>query len=183
MGSRGGGGNPVGVKTSEKGSVDEVLRLCDALNPANEAGRLTVVCRMGAANLYEKYPAIVRAVTAAGHKVVWQSDPMHGNTFKAENGYKTRAVDKIRDELVAFFDVHAAEGTHAGGIHLEMTGKDVTECVGGLQQLTADDLSLRYHTHCDPRLNASQALELAFLVSGRIRHHAGKSSGLCLTGV
>lgn len=167
-------GNPLGVKISDKADPGEVLRLCDALNPANEAGRLTIVCRMGAAALHEKYPAIVKAVTSAGHKVVWQSDPMHGNTFKASNGYKTRAVDKIRDELVAFFDVHAELGTHAGGIHLEMTGKDVTECVGGLQNLTADDLSLRYHTHCDPRLNASQALELAFLVAERIRAHAGK---------
>ena len=172
-------GNPLGVKISDKADPAEVLRLCDALNPDNEPGRLTIVCRMGAKALFEKYPAIVRAVTRAGHKVVWQSDPMHGNTFKADNGYKTRAVDKIRDELVAFFDVHAAEGTHAGGIHLEMTGKDVTECVGGMQNLTADDLSRRYHTHCDPRLNASQSLELSFLVAERMRFHQGKPSLTC----
>ena len=168
-------GNPLGVKISDKADPSEVLRLCDALNPHNEPGRLTIVCRMGAKNLYEKYPAIVRAVTAAGHKVVWQSDPMHGNTFKASSGYKTRAVDKIRDELVAFFDVHAAEGTHAGGIHLEMTGKDVTECVGGMQGISDEDLAQRYHTHCDPRLNASQSLELAFLVSDKMRQHSGKA--------
>jgi len=172
-------GNPLGVKISDKAQPEEVLRLCEALNPDNEPGRLTVVCRMGARALHEKYPAIVRAVARAGQKVVWQSDPMHGNTFKAANGYKTRDVAAIRDELVAFFDVHAAEGTHAGGIHLELTGKDVTECVGGsMQALTVDELSLRYHTHCDPRLNASQSLELAFLVSQKMR---GAKAGTGLT--
>ena len=162
-------GNPLGVKISDKADAGEVLRLCDALNPENEPGRLTLVCRMGAGALYDKYPAVVRTVTRAGHKVVWQSDPMHGNTFKTANGFKTRAVEAIRDELVAFFDVHEAEGTHAGGIHLEMTGKDVTECVGGMQGISAEDLGSRYHTHCDPRLNATQSLELAFLVGDRMR--------------
>ena len=166
--------NPLGVKISDKADPAEVVRLCEALNPENEPGRLTLVCRMGAKNLYEKYPAIVRAVTAAGQKVVWQSDPMHGNTFKTDNGFKTRAVGSIRDELIAFFDVHEAEGTHPGGIHLEMTGKDVTECVGGMQNITAANLGDRYHTHCDPRLNASQSLELAFLVADRMRKQAGR---------
>jgi 3-deoxy-7-phosphoheptulonate synthase len=177
-------GNPLGVKVSDKADPAEVVRLCDALNPENEAGRLTIVCRMGAQALHEKYPAIVRAVSRAGHKVVWQSDPMHGNTFKAANGYKTRAVESIRDELVAFFDVHAAEGTHPGGIHLELTGKDVTECVGGrMKSLTVDELSLRYHTHCDPRLNASQSLELAFLVAQKMREQAGKGANGLVTGL
>ena len=162
-------GNPIGVKISDKADVGEVLRLCEALNPLNEAGKLTLVCRMGSEKLYEKYPAIVQAVTVAWHKVVWQSDPMHGNTFKTADGTKTRSVETIRDELVAFFDVHQACGTHAGGIHLELTGKDVTECVGGMHKLRAEDLSLRYHTHCDPRLNANQSLELAFLVAQRMR--------------
>lgn len=167
--------NPLGVKISDKADPAEVVRLCDTLNPNNEPGRITLVCRMGAKNLYEKYPNIVRQVARSGHKVVWQSDPMHGNTFKAESGFKTRAVDKIRDELIAFFDVHEAEGTHPGGIHLEMTGKDVTECVGGLQNIQSAQLGDRYHTHCDPRLNASQSLEIAFLVADRMRRKAGKA--------
>lgn len=167
--------NPLGVKISDKADPNEVLRLCDALNPENEPGRLTLVCRMGAKNLYEKYPAIVRAISRAGHKVVWQSDPMHGNTFKTDNGFKTRAVESIRDELIAFFDVHEAEGTHPGGIHLEMTGKDVTECVGGMQNLTSAELGLRYQTHCDPRLNASQSLELAFLVGDRMKNKKARA--------
>lgn len=167
--------NPLGVKISDKADPAEVVRLCDVLNPDNEPGRITLVCRMGAANLYEKYPEIVRQITRSGHKVVWQSDPMHGNTFKAESGFKTRAVDKIRDELIAFFDVHEAEGTHPGGIHLEMTGKDVTECVGGLQNISSAQLADRYDTACDPRLNAKQSLELAFLVADRMRRKAGKA--------
>jgi len=165
--------NPLGVKVSNKASVDEVIGLCEALNPENIPGRLTLVCRMGADNLYEHYPKMVRAVSKEGYNVVWQSDPMHGNTFKAQTGYKTRAVNSIRAELRAFFDVHEAEGTHPGGVHFELTGKDVTECVGGAQQITEEDLGSRYHTYCDPRLNASQSLELAFLMAEGMRRRQG----------
>ena len=161
--------NPLGVKVSDKMAGEDLVTLCTLLNPENKPGRLTVIVRMGASKLREKFPALVRAVRQAGCIVTWVSDPMHGNTVKAPSGLKTRPFDAILEEVKAFFDVHEQEGTHAGGVHLEMTGQDVTECVGGGRELKYEDLSSRYHTHCDPRLNASQALELAFIVAERLR--------------
>ena len=162
-------GNPVGLKVGPSLEVDGLLRLIDALNPANEPGRLTLIARMGADKVEALLPPLVRAVKAEGRKVVWACDPMHGNTVKSSNGYKTRAVDRILAEVRGFFAVHQAEGTYAGGVHFEMTGQDVTECIGGAQEITESSLSDRYHTHCDPRLNASQALELAFLIAGALK--------------
>jgi 3-deoxy-7-phosphoheptulonate synthase len=161
--------NPVGVKAGPRMTADELLRLCDVLNPANEPGRLTVIARMGHAQIEPRLPALVRAIRREGRKVVWTCDPMHGNTIKSSNGYKTRPFDRILGEVQSFFAVHKAEGTHAGGVHIEMTGREVTECTGGAQAITEDGLSDRYHTHCDPRLNASQSLELAFLIAEALK--------------
>ena len=157
--------NPIGVKIGPKTTPDDLLALCDALNPDNEAGRLTVITRMGAERVAEHLPSLVRAVQREGRKIVWSCDPMHANTVKSLTGFKTRQFDRILAEVKAFFDVHRGEGTHAGGVHFELTGRDVTECVGGAQAITDANLADRYHTHCDPRLNASQALELAFLLA------------------
>ena len=157
--------NPLGFKCGPSLAPDELIRLIDILNPLNEAGRITLICRTGAGKVANHLPGWIRAVEKAGTKVVWSCDPMHGNTIKSESGYKTRPFDRVLAEVREFFEVHAAEGTYAGGVHFEMTGTDVTECTGGMQQLTSADLSDRYHTACDPRLNASQALELAFLLS------------------
>jgi 3-deoxy-7-phosphoheptulonate synthase len=161
--------NPIGVKVGPKTTPDEMLGLIDALNPQNDAGRLTLITRMGAERLSEHLPTLVRAVEREGRKVVWVCDPMHANTVKSATGYKTRQFDCILAEVNAFFGVHRAEGTHPGGVHFEMTGKDVTECVGGTQGVTEANLGDRYHTHCDPRLNAAQALELAFLIAQNLR--------------
>jgi 3-deoxy-7-phosphoheptulonate synthase len=161
--------NPIGVKIGPTVKTDELLALCDMLNPANDAGRLTLITRMGAEKLSENLPALVRAVKREGRNVVWVCDPMHANTMKSNTGYKTRQFDRILAETKAFFAVHRAEGSHAGGVHIEMTGKDVTECVGGATAITEARLGDRYHTHCDPRLNASQALELAFLVAEMLK--------------
>jgi 3-deoxy-7-phosphoheptulonate synthase len=161
--------NPIGLKCGPSLEPDELLRLIDVLNPANEPGRLTLYSRMGAGKVEAKLPRLVRAVEREGRKVVWSCDPMHGNTIKASTGYKTRPFDLILAEVKGFFAVHRAEGTHAGGVHFEMTGRDVTECLGGAQEITDADLSDRYHTHCDPRLNASQSLELAFLIAEQLR--------------
>ena len=158
-------GNPIGVKAGPTTEPDELLRLIDILNPDNEPGRLTVIVRIGADKVETLLPPILRAVKREGRKVVWASDPMHGNTVKSSTGYKTRAFDRILAEVRRFFAVHLAEGTYAGGVHLEMTGQDVTECIGGAQEITEQRLSDRYHTHCDPRLNASQVLELAILIA------------------
>ena len=141
------------------------MRLIDILNPENEPGRLTLICRFGADKVGDHLPALVRAVQREGRAVVWSCDPMHGNTITAESGYKTRPFDRILQEVKTFFAVHAAEGTHGGGVHLEMTGKDVTECTGGARAISDQDLNDRYHTLCDPRLNAEQAIELAFLLA------------------
>ncbi|KAF1890582.1 hypothetical protein Lal_00041395 [Lupinus albus] len=161
--------NPLGIKVSDKMNPSELVKLIDILNPKNKPGRITVIVRMGAENMRVKLPHLVRAVRSAGQIVTWVSDPMHGNTIKAPSGLKTRSFDSIRAELRAFFDVHDQEGSYPGGVHLEMTGQNVTECVGGSKTITYDDLSSRYHTHCDPRLNASQSLELAFAISQRLR--------------
>ncbi|KAA0055844.1 phospho-2-dehydro-3-deoxyheptonate aldolase 2 [Cucumis melo var. makuwa] len=161
--------NPLGIKVSDKMDPSELVQLCEILNPRNRPGRLTIITRMGADNMRVKLPHLIRAVRQAGLIVTWVSDPMHGNTIKAPCGLKTRSFDSIRAELRAFFDVHEQEGSHPGGVHLEMTGQNVTECVGGSKEVTFDDLNSRYHTHCDPRLNASQSLELAFAISQRLR--------------
>jgi len=161
--------NPIAFKAGPTSDADEMLRLIDILNPKNEAGRLTIVARMGAGKVEDLLAPLVRQVTDEGKKVVWVCDPMHGNTEKSSNGYKTRPVERIMDEVRGFFAVHQAEGTHAGGVHFEMTGQDVTECTGGAQAITEANLSDRYHTHCDPRLNAKQALELAFLLAGILK--------------
>jgi 3-deoxy-7-phosphoheptulonate synthase len=157
--------NPLGIKCGPSLTPDGLLRLSDILNPANEPGRLTLICRFGAGKLFDHLPKLVRGIKAEGRHVVWSCDPMHGNTVKTGNGYKTRPFDQIVSEVRNFFAVHQAEGTHAGGVHLEMTGKNVTECTGGARAVSDADLADRYHTHCDPRLNAEQALELAFLMA------------------
>ncbi|MDE0538261.1 MAG: 3-deoxy-7-phosphoheptulonate synthase class II [Rhodospirillales bacterium] len=162
-------GNPVASKVGPTTEPDYLVRLIDILNPENEPGRLTLISRMGADHVEEVLPALVRRVTEEGRHVVWSCDPMHANMVKSANGYKTRHFDRILREVEGFFAVHRAEGTHPGGIHLELTGKDVTECVGGAQAITEADLSDRYHTHCDPRLNGGQALELAFLIAERLK--------------
>ncbi|MBT3660539.1 MAG: 3-deoxy-7-phosphoheptulonate synthase class II [Rhodospirillaceae bacterium] len=161
--------NPIGMKTGPSMDPDELIRLIDILNPENEPGRLTLVSRMSADAVTEKLPPLVRRVRDEGRRVVWVCDPMHGNTIKSSSGYKTRPFDSILREVKGFFDVHRAEGTHAGGVHFEMTGQDVTECTGGARAITDDDLSARYHTHCDPRLNATQSLELAFLLAETLK--------------
>src|SRR5918995_3509608 len=161
--------NPIGVKCGPSLNPDELLRLIDVLDPANEAGRLTLICRFGADKVFDKLPTLVRAVKREGRAVVWSCDPMHGNTIKAGSGYKTRPFEAIMLEIRNFFAVHQAEGTHAGGVHLEMTGKPVTECTGGARALSDADLHDRYHTFCDPRLNAEQALEVAFLMAELIK--------------
>lgn len=163
--------NPLGLKCGPSLDPEELIELIDILNPENEAGRLTLIARFGHDKVGDHLPALIRAVEREGKKVVWSCDPMHGNTISLA-GYKTRPFDRILTEVDTFFDVHQAEGTHAGGIHVEMTGKNVTECTGGARALSGDDLSERYHTHCDPRLNAEQALELAFLVAERMKEGA-----------
>ena len=169
--------NPVGMKAGPSLDPDDMLRLIDALNPDNVAGRLTVISRMGYDQVQEKLPTLIRAVEREGRKVVWTCDPMHGNTIKAASGFKTRPFDRVLDEVRGFFAVHEAEGTHAGGIHVELTGQNVTECTGGAQAITEAGLADRYHTHCDPRLNASQSLELAFLVAEALKHRRDERNG------
>jgi 3-deoxy-7-phosphoheptulonate synthase len=161
--------NPIGLKCGPSMDPDDLLRLIDILNPQNIPGRLTLIVRMGHDKVEQKFPPLLRAVKRHGGKVVWSSDPMHGNTIKSSTGYKTRPFDRILAEVRSFFAVHAAEGTHAGGVHFEMTGQDVTECIGGAKAVTEEALADRYHTHCDPRLNATQALELAFLIAEQLK--------------
>jgi len=161
--------NPIGMKCGPSLDPDELLKLIDIINPSNEEGRLTLITRYGANNLDDHLPKLIKAVEKEGKKVVWSCDPMHGNTVKASNGYKTRPLDSILTEVKQFIDIHESEGTYAGGVHIEMTGQNVTECLGGTQQISEEDLTDRYHTHCDPRLNANQALDLAFLISERLK--------------
>jgi len=156
--------NPLGLKCGPSLQPDDLIRLIDQLNPENEAGRLTLIARFGYDKVGDHLPQLIRAVEREGRKVVWSCDPMHGNTITA-GGYKTRPFDRILKEVESFFAIHRAEGSHPGGIHIEMTGKNVTECTGGARAISAEDLHDRYHTHCDPRLNADQALELAFLLA------------------
>ena len=157
--------NPIGLKCGPSLKLEELVQLCEILNPENEPGRLTLITRFGAESIGDHLPHLIQGIKKAGLRVVWSCDPMHGNTIKSSNGYKTRPFDSILSEVKQFFQVHIAEGTYPGGVHIEMTGKDVTECTGGLQSIHDEDLLSRYHTACDPRLNASQSLELAFLVA------------------
>lgn len=161
--------NPIGLKAGPSMDPDDLIRLCDVLNPNNEAGRLNIIVRMGADKVGDGMPKLIQAIQREGKKVLWSCDPMHGNTITSSGGYKTRPVDAILKEMKQFFQVHKAEGTYAGGVHLEMTGKNVTECLGGSFEITEDGLQSRYHTHCDPRLNADQSLELAFLIADTLR--------------
>lgn len=161
--------NPIGVKAGPNMTGDELLQLCDALNPHNKPGKLSIIVRMGADKVGEGLPRLLRAAQREGRRIAWICDPMHGNTIKAASGFKTRPFDNILAEVQAFFAVHRSEGTHPGGIHLEMTGQDVTECTGGAQAITDANLSDRYHTYCDPRLNAQQSLEMAFLIAEGLR--------------
>jgi 3-deoxy-7-phosphoheptulonate synthase len=161
--------NPIGLKAGPSLEPDALLRLIDVLNPSNEPGRLTVITRFGFDKVEAHLPRLVRAIKREGRHVVWSCDPMHGNTVKAANGYKTRPFERILAEVKGFFAVHRAEGTHAGGIHAEMTGQNVTECTGGAVAITDEGLVDRYHTHCDPRLNAGQSLELAFLLAEQLK--------------
>lgn len=161
--------NPIGVKVGPGMQPDELIQLIDVLNPKNQPGRLTLITRMGADNIGEKLPALLARVKQEGRNVVWSSDPMHGNTVKSSSGLKTRNFDQILAEIKTFFAAHLAEGTHAGGIHLEMTGQHVTECTGGAYQISDEDLLEAYRTQCDPRLNADQVLEMAFLIADHIR--------------
>mgnify|MGYP000659196304 FL=1 len=161
--------NPIGVKLGPKTTVEDALALIDKLDPNREPGRLTFITRMGASKIREILPALVDGVTKSGAQVLWVCDPMHGNTFETANGYKTRQFDDVLDEVRGFFEVHKKLGTHPGGIHIELTGDDVTECLGGGNQISEKDLESRYETACDPRLNHSQSLELAFLVAEMLR--------------
>ncbi|MFP4003808.1 MAG: class II 3-deoxy-7-phosphoheptulonate synthase [Alphaproteobacteria bacterium] len=161
--------NPIGVKCGPSLDPDTLIRLLDTLNPQDEPGRITLICRYGADKLARQLPALIGRVKREGRSVVWSCDPMHGNTIKTASGYKTRVFDQVLREVEDFFAIHRAEGTHAGGVHFEMTGRNVTECLGGGDAITEADLSSRYHTHCDPRLNANQALELAFLLAEGIQ--------------
>ncbi|WP_141013820.1 class II 3-deoxy-7-phosphoheptulonate synthase [Nocardioides sambongensis] len=161
--------NPIGVKLGPTTTADDAIALAAKLNPANEAGRLTFITRFGAQKIRDGLPDLIEKVTASGLQVAWVCDPMHGNTFEASSGYKTRRFDDVIDEVQGFFDVHRALGTWPGGIHVELTGDDVTECIGGGEELTDDDLANRYESVCDPRLNRVQSLEMAFLVAEMLR--------------
>jgi 3-deoxy-7-phosphoheptulonate synthase len=160
---------------------DELIRLIDAMSPQNEPGRMTLITRMGPDNIKRVLPGLIRAVEREGRKVVWSCDPMHANTVKSSTGYKTRHFDQILLEVQAFFEVHKAEGTHAGGVHFEMTGKDVTECIGGSQAIGEDNLSERYDTFCDPRLNATQVLELSFLLAEQLKEERQRAAAQALS--
>ena len=171
--------NPIGLKCGPSLKAEDLLRLIDVLNPENEAGRLTLIGRFGSDKVGEHLPALIRAVKREGRQVVWSCDPMHGNTITSTTGYKTRPFDRILSEVKGFFNVHAAEGTYAGGVHLEMTGQDVTECLGGARAITDEHLNDRYHTVCDPRLNAEQSIDMAFLIAELLKQErAGKAQPL-----
>jgi 3-deoxy-7-phosphoheptulonate synthase len=170
--------NPIGCKVGPSMTKDALLRVAETLNPRNRAGKLVLISRMGSEKVLEALPPLVRAVKEAGVQVVWSCDPMHGNTIKSPNGFKTRKFTDILAEVRGFFAVHHAEGTYAGGVHFEMTGQDVTECLGGAQAISEIDLSNRYHTHCDPRLNASQSLELAFLIAEELKKSVSRRSAV-----
>ena len=164
--------NPLGLKCGPSLKPEELIKLCNILNPDNEPGRMTLISRFGSDNVEKFLPKLIKSIKKEGLNVIWSCDPMHGNTIKAATGFKTRTFDSVLKEVKNFFSVHQAEGTYAGGLHIEMTGQDVTECTGGAQKISEKDLSNRYRTHCDPRLNADQALELAFLISDEIKKNS-----------
>ena len=161
--------NPIGIKCGPTLEPDELMKLIDILNPENEAGKITLICRFGADKVNDALPKLIKPFLKTDHNLVWSCDPMHGNTTKSNSGFKTRPFERVLHEVESFFDIHHEMGTYPGGVHLEMTGQNVTECIGGAQAIKDEDLSARYHTHCDPRLNASQAIELAFLISDKLR--------------
>ena len=165
--------NPVGIKIGPKVQEDYLIDILNTLNPNNDPGKVTLITRMGSDNIFKKLPSLIKKVKSSNKKVIWSCDPMHANTFKSSTGYKTRSFDKILDEIEAFFKVHHSEKSFPGGIHLEITGLDVTECIGGSQKIKEENLSARYHTHCDPRLNASQGLDLAFKLSDFLKLNRG----------
>ena len=169
--------NPIGLKCGPTTTAEDLKILMAKLNPTNEEGRLTLIARFGARSVAEHLPRLIKAVREEGANVVWSCDPMHGNTIKSSSGFKTRPFNSVLSEVREFFQVHSAEGTVPGGVHFEMTGQDVTECTGGVRDITDDDLSARYHTACDPRLNASQSLELAFLVAEELSARRNNSAG------
>lgn len=162
-------GNPLGLKVGPTTDLDELIKIIDVLNPTDEAGRITLICRMGAEIIEDKLPPVIKRIEEEGRTVVWSSDPMHGNTITASNGFKTRPFEDVLAEIRRFFRIHRTMGTYAGGVHFEMTGQDVTECTGGAEAITEEKLADRYRTHCDPRLNASQSLELAFLIAESLK--------------
>jgi 3-deoxy-7-phosphoheptulonate synthase len=168
--------NPIGIKCGPSLDPDELLRLIDILNPQDEAGRITLIARFGVDKVEQGLPKLARAVVKSGRAVVWSCDPMHGNTLKTDSGFKTRPFDRILGEVRAFMNILPAEGAYAGGVHVEMTGQQVTECLGGAAEVREQDLSSRYHTHCDPRLNGQQALDLAFLIAEHLR--GARTNGL-----
>ncbi len=170
--------NPIGLKCGPTLKPEELIKLCNILNPENEPGRMTLISRFGSENVEKYLPKLIKIIKKEGLNVIWSCDPMHGNTIKAATGFKTRPFDNVLKEVKNFFAVHQAEGTYAGGLHVEMTGQDVTECTGGAQKISDGDLSNRYRTHCDPRLNASQALELAFLISDEIKKNSQYSKNI-----
>jgi 3-deoxy-7-phosphoheptulonate synthase len=161
--------NPIGIKCGPSLEPDELIRLIEKINPENDTGKVVLICRMGSEKVSDHLPKLVKKIQSVGKKVIWCCDPMHGNTIKASNGYKTRKVSQILNEVDNFFNVHKAEGSYPGGVHFEMTGSNVTECLGGANEVKESDLGSRYHTHCDPRLNGSQSLELAFLISDLLK--------------
>lgn len=168
--------NPVGVKIGPKATKEDILGICDVLNPDNEAGRLNFIVRMGKDVIEKNLPKLLKTINPEGREILWSCDPMHGNTVKASSGYKTRIFDSVLDEVKSFFEIHQAEGSYAGGVHLEMTGQDVTECVGGSQAITEAGLACNYNTQCDPRLNATQAIELAFLIADILKARNARSN-------
>ena len=161
--------NPLGLKVGPTTNLDELIEIIDLLNPEDEAGRITLICRMGAGIIEDKLPSVIKRIEEEGKTVVWSSDPMHGNTISASNGFKTRPFEDVLAEIRRFFRIHRSMGTYAGGVHFEMTGQDVTECTGGAEAITEAKLADRYRTHCDPRLNANQSLELAFLIAESLK--------------
>jgi 3-deoxy-7-phosphoheptulonate synthase len=163
--------NPIGVKIGPACTPDEIEELIATLNPENEAGRLTLITRLGAKRIDDLLPPLIKRVQELGAKVLWVSDPMHGNTYESPSGYKTRSFDEVLAEVEGFFRVHRALGTHPGGIHVELTGDDVTECVGGGEEISHEDLASKYESACDPRLNHTQSLELAFLIAQQLSDH------------
>ena len=161
--------NPVGIKCGPSLEPEDLIRLIEKINPENDTGKVVLICRMGSEKVFDHLPKLIKKIQSEGKKVIWCCDPMHGNTIKASNGYKTRKVSQILSEVDNFFNVHKTEGSYPGGVHFEMTGSNVTECLGGANEVKESDLGSRYHTHCDPRLNGSQSLELAFLISDLLK--------------